>query len=104
MVTTETRYEHIVLDERGIPFIGSTTMKVIELVMAQQGNGWSTEELADQFPYLTRGQIHSALAYYWDHQGTLDDDIVRRMERVDDLQRRSPTPPIVERLRAIRSR
>lgn len=104
MVATETRYEHIVLDERQIPHIVGTTMKVVELVMAHQAYGWNPEELAVQFPHLTLGQIFSALAYYWDHCQEMEDNIAESLRRVDELRRRAPVPPIVERLRAGRSR
>ena len=77
-------------------------MKVVELVTAQQAHGWSPEELAFQFPHLTLGQIHSALAYYWDHSDELDRDIARRLALVDELRRRLPSPPILARLRARR--
>lgn len=95
----ETRYEHIVL-EAGAPVITGTTMKVIELVLAQQAHGWSPEELHFQFPTLSLGQIYSALAYYWDHRSELDQDIERRLAYVEDLRRALPVPPLVERLRA----
>ena len=103
MVTVETRYEHIVLQEGGVPRIAGTTMKVVELATAQQAYGWSPEELAFQFPYLTLGQVHSALAYYWDHQDELDREIERRLALADDLQRGAPIAPVVARLRARRS-
>jgi hypothetical protein len=74
-------------------------MKVIDLVMAQRANGWGPEELALQFPYLTLGQIYSALAYYWDHRNDLDVAIVQSLRFVDDLQRCTPTAPIAARLR-----
>jgi len=32
IMLVETRYEHVVLDERGIPIIAGTTMKVKELI------------------------------------------------------------------------
>jgi uncharacterized protein (DUF433 family) len=100
MATVETRYEHIVLDDGRVPLIAGTTMKVVELVTAQQAYGWSPEELAFQFPYLTLGQIHSALAYYWDHQQELDEDIAHRLARVEELRRHAPTHPLVTRLRS----
>ncbi len=103
MATTPTRYEHVILDNARIPHIAGTTMKVVELVTAQQANGWSPEELAFQFPHLTLGQIHSALAYYWDHCEELDRDIARRLASADEIQQRLPVAPIVTRLRAIRS-
>jgi hypothetical protein len=46
------------------------------------------------------GQIYSALAYYWDHQETLDDDIERRMQMVDELRRSTPPAALEKRLRA----
>src|SRR5215211_2682214 len=82
-VVMETRYEHIALNEDHVPIISDTTMKVVELVVEQQAYGWSPEELHFQHPYLTLGQIHSALAYYWDHSKELNEDIQRRLERVE---------------------
>jgi uncharacterized protein (DUF433 family) len=101
MATVETRYEHIVLDENRVPLIAGTTMKVVELVTSQQAYGWSPDELAFQFPYLTMGQIHSALAYYWDHQEELDADMARREAFADELHRSTPEAPIVARLRRV---
>ncbi|HEX5501769.1 MAG TPA: DUF433 domain-containing protein [Thermomicrobiales bacterium] len=99
MSFAETRYEHIVLDDRGVPHIAGTTMKVVELVTAQAAYGWSPEELHFQFPYLTLGQIHSALAYYWDHRDDLDRDIARRREAAERLQRQARPTPFHARLR-----
>ncbi len=95
----ETRYEHIVLNDAHVPVIAGTTMKVIELVLAQAAYGWSAEELNLQFPYLTLGQIYSALAYYWDHREELDVDIERRVEKADRIQKSTSLPPLVKKLR-----
>lgn len=103
MSSVETRYEHIVLDEAGVPLIANTTMKVIELVREYKAYGWSPEELHFQHPYLSLGQIHSALAYYWDHKEALDQEIARRQALVEELQRTTPTPPLVTKLRSAKS-
>ena len=95
----ETRYEHIVLNEEGIPRIAGTTMKVVGLLVEQQAYGWSPEEVHFQHPYLSLGQIHSALAYYWDHREELDRDIQRRLERVDGLRSKNQSSELVEQLR-----
>src|SRR5436853_4049734 len=100
MTVIETRYEHIVLDDAGVPLIADTTMKVIELVLERSAYGWSPEELHFQFPHLSLGQIHSALAYYWDHRDELDQDIARRLAAMDQQQRQTPTAPLRARLRA----
>lgn len=95
---SETRYEHIILDERQMPIIAGTTMKVTELVLDHLAYGWSPEELSFQHPQLTMGQIHSALAYYWDHRAELDEELEKRHQGVDSLRKTIPSPPIVERL------
>lgn len=95
----ETRYEHIILNDLRVPVIEGTTMKVVELVLAQSAYGWSAEELREQFPYLTLGQIYSALAYYWDHQNELDADIEGRVRKVDSVRKSMPESPLVKRLK-----
>jgi len=99
MALIETKYEHVVLNDEGVPSIAGTTMKVIELVTAQAAYGWSPEELHFQFPYLTLGQIHSSLAYYWDHRDELDRNIARRLATSDQLQQQAPPSPLRQRLK-----
>ncbi len=100
MSLVQVQYKHIVFDEAQVPIIAGTNMKVVELVLEKTAYGWSAEELHFQHPYLTLGQIHSALAYYWDHQEELDQDIERRLEFVDEVQRTLAPLPLVARLKA----
>ncbi len=100
MAIVETRYLHVILNEANVPFIAGTNMKVVELVLEQMAYGWSPEELHFQHPYLTLGQIHSALAYYWDHQEELDRDIEHRLQHVREIQHAAPPPPLDSRLKA----
>lgn len=86
MLSTGTRYEHIVLVDEKVPVISGTDIKVVELVLDKIAYGWSPEELHFQHPDLTLGQIHSALAYYWDHQEELDRDIEERLQLVNQVQ------------------
>jgi uncharacterized protein (DUF433 family) len=65
---TTPAYPHVNLDAAGVPVLAGTTMKVVELVMAQQAYGWSSEELHFQHPNIPLSHIYSALAYYWDHR------------------------------------
>ena len=96
-------YPHIDLRSPDSPTIAGTTMKVVELVMAQQAHGWSPAELHFQFPHLSMSQVHAALAYYWDHQTELDADIERRKNEVERIRESSPESPIVNRLRALKT-
>lgn len=99
-MTQATTYEHIVINEAGAPLIEGTTTKVVELVLDVLAYGWSPDEIQFQHPHLTLGQIHSALAYYWDHKEELDRDIERRAERVEEIQREIGSSQLAERLRA----
>ncbi len=99
-MVVETSYKHIVLNEENVPIIAGTTMKVVELVLDSKAYGWSPEELHFQHPYLTLGQIYSALAYYWDHQEELDRDIERRLQFVEQVQQTMPPSPLKARLKA----
>jgi uncharacterized protein (DUF433 family) len=100
MSIVQTRYEYVILDEKNAPVIAGTNMKVIELVLERMAYGWSPEESHFQHPYLTLSQIYSALAYYWDHQEELDQDIERRLQSVDRISQRMGASPLAARLRA----
>lgn len=99
-MSAETRYEHIEINKDQVPVISGTSMKVVELVLAHLAYGWSPEELHFQFPQLTLGQIYSCLAYYWDHQETLNKDIEQRLDSVEKIRRSSEVSPLVARLKA----
>ena len=98
-ITSSTSYEHVHLDDKGTPYIAGTMMKVVELIMAQKAYGWSPEELHFQHPYLTMSQIHSALAYYWEHQEGLDADMERRLEYAEKARQEAGPSPLATRLR-----
>ena len=99
MSKTLTSYEHIQIDAEGVPFVAGTNIKVVEIIMAQKAHGWSPEELHFQHPYITLGQIHSSLAYYWDHKEELDADIERRQQYAEEERRKAGSSPLAKRLR-----
>ena len=94
------KYEHVVLNEKGVPVISGTNIKVIEIVLEKTAYGWSPEELHFQHPYLTLGQIYSSLAYYWDHQDTLNKDIERRLTFVNQTRKITEQTPLIARLKS----
>lgn len=100
LTVKKTKYEHVVLDSKKAPIIAGTNMKVIELVLEKAAYGWSPEELHFQHPYLSLGQIYSALAYYWDHKEALDQHIEKRLKRVNQIRKRSKRTPLEDRLKS----
>ncbi|MEL6902881.1 MAG: DUF433 domain-containing protein [Cyanobacteria bacterium J06554_11] len=99
MTYLTTDYKHIQLDENKVPVIEGSTMKVVELITSHLAYGWSPEELHFQYPHIALGKIYSALAYYWDHQTALDEDMKQRLEKVKTLRRQSPPSRIAQGLR-----
>ena len=93
-------YPHVENDDRGNPVISGTTMKVVELVIGQRAHGWSPEEIHFQHPDLGLGQIHSALAYYWDHQEELDADIERRSQYAEAARREAGPSRLAAKIRS----
>jgi uncharacterized protein (DUF433 family) len=99
MSSVKTEYEHIVL-ENDMPTIAGTTMKVIELILEKVTYGWSPEELHFQHPYLSLGQIYSALAYYSDHTPELEQDIERRLQFIEQVRQGSKPSPLSAKLKS----
>jgi uncharacterized protein (DUF433 family) len=104
MPLAQTHYQHVVLDEKGVPYIEGTTMKVVELALNYLSTGASPEELKLQHPYLELGQVYSALAYYWDHKDYFDREIEDQLGFVNELRRTTPEPAFITRLRALKQK
>ena len=100
MIATPKTPEHVQVNAEGIPIIAGTTMKVVELVMAQIAHGWSPEELHFQHPYLTLGQIHASLGFYWNHREELDADIERRARYAETARAQAGPSAFAAKLRS----
>lgn len=100
MTAATTTYAHIAVDEHGVPWIEGTNTKVVELIAELKAYGWSPEEMAYQHPHLTLAQVHSALAFYWDHRAEVDADLERREELVERLREEMGPHPLATRLSA----
>ena len=91
---------HIRLDDQGRAWIDDTKMKVVELVLDHLAYGWSADEIQEQHPHLSLGQIHATLAYYYDHQKELDAQIEQDLKRIRELRAATGEAPMQRRLRA----
>src|SRR2546425_10945547 len=85
-MSNPTAYPHIEQRSDGKLWLMGTQTKVIEVALDRLAHHWDADEIQRQHPHLTLGQIHSCLAYYYDHQ--------QEMDRIIDQQRRE-----VEQLR-----
>jgi hypothetical protein len=54
--------------------------------------GWSAEEIARQYPYLTLGEVHAAMTYFFDHRDEIEDELVAEYRDVEEWKKKHPTP------------
>lgn len=93
--------EHIEVDDKGVARIAGKRTKVIQIVMDKRAYGWNPEDIREQHPHLTLGEIHAAFAYYYDHQRELDEQILRDLEEVETLRAQAGPSPVAAKLRAL---
>ncbi len=86
MSSSASSYPHIELTSDGVPVLSGTHTKVVEIALDRLAHNWDAEEIRRQHPHLTLGQIHSALAYYYDHRSEIDADIDRRLCQVKEIK------------------
>lgn len=70
-----TSYAHIELRDDGVPIISGTRMKVEHLAVEATTWAMDADAIQRQHPHLSMGQVHSALAYYYDHKEEIDREI-----------------------------
>ena len=99
-MSVATTYEHILINEKGIPTIENTKTKVVEIVLDMKAYGWSPEEIHFQHPYLSLGQIYSALAYYFDHVEKFENDIAERLKKVKKIKSEIGTSNLTDKLKS----
>lgn len=96
-------YPHIEVSREGVPVVVGTTTKVVEIVLDRLAHHWDADEIQRQHPHLSLAQIHSALAYYYDHQSEIDHDIQQRLAEAESLRAEHSNAALAARLRHARS-
>ena len=75
-------------------------VRVAQIVMDYLAHGWSPDEMCRQHPYLRLAESHAAMAYYYDHQDEIDQEIQRELQEIEDLREQTERSPLFHRLRA----
>lgn len=87
-------YPHIVEADGEAPCLQNwPRVRVAQIVMDHLGRAWGADEIGRQYPHLSLAEIHSALAYYYDHREAIDNEIRAelRQARADAaISRHSP--------------
>jgi uncharacterized protein (DUF433 family) len=93
-------YPHIGIREDGKAIIASQgcRYKVRILVEEFLATGASPAQLQQNHPELTLGEIHSALAYYYDHKVEIDREIEELDRLIEDLRSNQENSAITRKL------
>ena len=83
---SETPYKHIYIRDDGRAMIGKTRMKVEHIVLCDHPDMDAQRIKAEIYPFLTLGQIHSALAYYFDNKEAVDAQIEEGERFVEEMR------------------
>jgi len=92
---------HIARDEKGVAWIDGKNIKVIEVVLDHLAYGWSADAIHEQQPQLSLAEIHSALAFYYDHTAEFDAQIASQEKELNVLRDATGTSSLQNRLRSV---
>lgn len=84
MVSHPSEFKYILIDESGVALIADTTLKVRELVAEHLFYGWGPTDLAQNHGSLSLKHVYAALAYYYEHQQKIDDQIKDDLRYVEE--------------------
>lgn len=91
-------YPHVVESESGALVIEGTRIKLHFIARGCRA-GQGAEEIRRDLPMLTLGQIHSAMAYYFDHKDAMDADLDRRDRFDEQCRAEAGESPLRRKLR-----
>jgi uncharacterized protein (DUF433 family) len=94
-------YPHIDVSRAGVPYIAGNQTKAVEVVLDRLAYHWNADESHPQHLHLSLAQIHSALAYYDDHQAEMDGEIDAQLCRIAAIRASLGESPIRLKLKAI---
>ena len=69
-------------------------VRVAQLVTDYLAYGWSPDEICRQYPHLSPAEVHSAMAYYFDHQDEIDAEIRDELAEFDREHAAAKNSPI----------
>ena len=75
----------------GKPRIAGHRVRVMDIVLWHERCGWSPDDIVSNFPQMTLGDVHAALAYYFDHRQEIQADLKRARTTEATARKRHPS-------------
>jgi uncharacterized protein (DUF433 family) len=72
------------------PRIIGHRIRVKDIVDWYEHSSMSASEIVDEYPQITRADVHAALAYYWDHKDELEAKWAADDAWVQEMIRKEP--------------
>jgi uncharacterized protein (DUF433 family) len=84
----------------GKPRIDEHRIKVEHIAICHERMGMSPDEIVSGHPTISLGQVHAALAYYYEHREEIDRDIEEGKHLAEELKANSPPSKLLKLLEA----
>ena len=99
-MTTEVTYPHIVKEASKPARLERHARTRVSLIVADYlWRGWSAEEIARHYPYLSLAEVHAAMTYFFDHRQEIEDELMVEYRNVEGWKKAHPTSPLLVRLK-----
>jgi hypothetical protein len=100
-MTTAVTYPHLVKTEGSSARLARLPrIRVAQIVIDYLNHGWSADEICIHYPHLKPAEVHSAMAYYFDHQVEIDAEIEEEQIAIEDSQKTTKPTAVEQKLRA----
>ena len=83
---TPTEYPHIFINEKGVPCLNGTRLRVQDVAAEFTFWRFTPERIQDGHDDQSLAAIYSALAYYFDHEGEIETAWEEAKRVADELQ------------------
>jgi uncharacterized protein (DUF433 family) len=84
-------------------YVTGTRTRVQDIYALAEIHGLTPDEVVEQLPHLTLGQVHAALSYYFDHRQQILNELREDEEFVRMMRLQTGPGPLEQRLGALRS-
>lgn len=71
--------------------IAGHRIRVMDIVVLHERWGFSPDQIADQYPGITLGDVYAALAYYHDHPADIAAEFAREAVVAEQYRERFPS-------------
>jgi uncharacterized protein (DUF433 family) len=91
---------HILLDERGIAYIGQTGLRVADIAVDLEIRRLTPDQILANYPSLSPAQLHAALSHFFDHREQVLECVRRELAEYEQERALHPNPLARAELRA----